>query len=348
MNLIKAILTKNPCYTSGRKIKPKGAVLHSIGCPQPNAKVLINDWNRTDYNRACVHAFVDANTGDIYQTLPWDHRGWHGGGSVNNTHVGVEMCEPDCIQYVPNSSRFTCSNAERAREMVRRTYNSSVELFAQLCKDHGWNPLVPGVIISHSEGYKMGVASNHGDPEHLWKGLGLPYTMDGFRKDVKAAMDGAQPSDSIKYRVQTGAYRDEKNAKAQVSLLKNAGFDCFIIFADGWHKIQIGAYSVYDNAKAHVEKLKKAGFDAIITTKGGEAVADSSPAPAPEAAKKEIKIDSTVRLRKGAKDFSGGSLASFVYGRDHKVLEINCDRVVITYKGVVVAAVRKSDLTVVD
>jgi hypothetical protein len=25
---------------------------------------------------------------------------------------------------------------------------------------------------------------------HLWKGLGLSYTMDGFRKDVKAAMDG--------------------------------------------------------------------------------------------------------------------------------------------------------------
>jgi hypothetical protein len=50
------------------------------------------------------------------------------------------------------------------------------------------NPLEDGVVISHSEGYKRGVASNHGDPVHLWKGLGLSYTMDGFRKDVKAAM----------------------------------------------------------------------------------------------------------------------------------------------------------------
>ena len=26
-------------------------------------------------------------------------RGWHGGGSSNNTHIGVEMCEPGCIKY---------------------------------------------------------------------------------------------------------------------------------------------------------------------------------------------------------------------------------------------------------
>ena len=44
--------------------------------------------------------FIDANTGDIYQTLPWNHRGWHGGGSSNNTHIGVEMCEPAAIKGV--------------------------------------------------------------------------------------------------------------------------------------------------------------------------------------------------------------------------------------------------------
>lgn len=25
-----------------------------------------------------------------------------------------------------------------------------------------------------------GIASNHGDPEHLWNGLGMGYTLDGF------------------------------------------------------------------------------------------------------------------------------------------------------------------------
>lgn len=66
------------------------------------------------------------------------------------------------------------------------------------------------------------------------------------------------------------------------------------------------------------------------------------------AAKKEIKVGNTVKVKKGAKTFTGGNLASFVYERNHKVKEINVDRVVITYNGIVVAAVRKSDLTLVD
>ena len=75
------------------------------------------------------------------------------------------------------------------------------------------------------------------------------------------------------------------------------------------------------------------------------AILNSELNPAP--VKKEIKVGSTVRLKKGAKTFQGGNLASFVYERDHQVKQINVDRVVITYNGIVVAAVRKSDLTVV-
>ena len=30
-----------------------------------------------------------------YQTLPWDHRGWHAGGSANDTHLSFEICEDD-------------------------------------------------------------------------------------------------------------------------------------------------------------------------------------------------------------------------------------------------------------
>ena len=57
---------------------------------------------------------------------------------------------------------------------------------------------------------------------------------------------------------------------------------------------------------------------------------------------------SVVRVKQGAKDYNGGGLASFVYTRDHIVSEVSGDRCVITYNGVVVAAVRKSDLTLVS
>ena len=187
MTLVESLLTKNPCYTAGRKIKVKGLMLHSIGCPQPSASVFVKNWNRADYDRACVHAFIDGNTGTVYQTLPWDHRGWHAGGAANNTHIGVEMCEPACIKYTGGAT-FTCSDPATAKAAVDRTYKAAVELFAMLCKQFNLDPLKDGVILSHKEGCARGIASNHGDPEHLWNQLGTGYTMNGFRAAVKAAM----------------------------------------------------------------------------------------------------------------------------------------------------------------
>lgn len=198
MEIIQAHLTKNPYWAKNKtptdpryreyqQHGPKGLVLHSIGCPQPSAMVLIKSWNDPGYTRACIHGFIDANTGTVYQTMPFNYRAPHAGGKATDTHIGIEMCEPDCIRYT-SGSNFACSNVPRAREMVRRTYLAAVELFAQICTDYGWNPMADGVIISHREGHERGIASNHDDPEHLWRGLGLGYTMDTFRKDVKAKM----------------------------------------------------------------------------------------------------------------------------------------------------------------
>lgn len=211
MAIISSYLTQNPCYKKNINYKsisspqeraryetfqkngPKGLMLHSVGCPQPSAKAFINMWNKSSYGDACVHAFIDANTGDIYQCLPWNYRAWHAGADANNTHIGVEMCEPDCIRYTSGSS-FTCSNLSRAKEMVTRTYNSAVTLFAMLCKQYNLNPQKDGVIISHAEGARRGIASNHGDPEHLWRQLNLPFTMNSFRADVAKAMGTVNPA----------------------------------------------------------------------------------------------------------------------------------------------------------
>jgi hypothetical protein len=59
----------------------------------------------------------------------------------------------------------------------------------------------------------------------------------------------------------------------------------------------------------------------------------------------KIKVGSSVKLKNGAKDYNGKSLAAFVFGRKHIVSEISGSRAVIKYGGVVVAAVKLSDLT---
>lgn len=193
MKIMEYLLTRNRCYQAAKQNTKGGLMLHSVGCPQPSAQAFINSWNNADKS-VCVHAFIDANTGDVYQTLPWEYRGWHCGsgpnGSGNNTHIGVEMCEPACIRYTGGAC-FTCSNVEEARAAVKRTYDSAVQLFAELCERFRFDPLADGVILSHEEGHKRGIASNHGDPVHLWDQLNMGYTMDGFRKAVKAAMSSA-------------------------------------------------------------------------------------------------------------------------------------------------------------
>lgn len=225
MNIVESFLTNNPCYTTNRKITVKGLMLHSVGCSQPNASVFIKNWNKTSHNTACVHAFIDGNSGDVYQTLPWNHRGWHGGGSSNNTHIGVEMCEPASIKYT-SGANFTVTNEQDAVAVATRTYNSAVQLFAKLCTDFNLNPLEKGVIVSHAEGYAQGIASNHADPTHLWKQLNLPFTMDGFRQAVYNEMNNGK---GVLYRLQVGAFRNKKNAENYRDKLKQQGIECFVV-----------------------------------------------------------------------------------------------------------------------
>ena len=225
MKLVESIMTRNPCYTAGRKITVKGLMLHSVGCPQPKASAFISSWNSPAHDTSCVHGFIDGNDGTVYQTLPWNHRGWHCGsgnkGSGNNTHIGVEMCEPACIRYTAGSN-FTCSDMATAKAVAKRTYEAAVELFTMLCKKYGLNPLEDGVIISHREGHSRGIASNHGDPEHLWAQLGMGYTMDGFRRAVKAAMGGASSGTDGYTKIMGNAVATAEQMKAYLKA-KNPG-----------------------------------------------------------------------------------------------------------------------------
>ena len=193
MNLKQNYLTQSGCYKAGKHITVKGLIIHSVGCPQPKADVFMKNWNRADAN-ACVHAIVEPD-GDVYQILPWNHRGWHCGGGANNTHIGVEMTEPATIRYTGGSKWTETGDGENTKNHVLATYKYAVELFAYLCSQYNLDPLADGVVISHSEGCRRGIASNHGDVEHLWSKFGL--SMEQFRKDIKAAMEGGSAADSL-------------------------------------------------------------------------------------------------------------------------------------------------------
>ena len=200
MKIIERFATNCPCYKNNQAAKalydsgddtrywrfqcrgPRGLMLHSVGCSQPRADVFAARWDRVDNHNAITHAVLQAD-GTVYQLLPWNYRAWHCGGSANDTHIGVEMTEPDTIRYPDDGdANFTVLDLEAARAQARGTYATARDLFAFLCDKYGLDPMTD--IISHNEGGKSGVASGHIDPEHLWRGLGMSYTMDGFRADV--------------------------------------------------------------------------------------------------------------------------------------------------------------------
>lgn len=241
MELIQKFVTKNPCWKNNVNAKalydsgvdkrywlfqqrgPQGGMLHSVGCAQPSALAFISRWDKESQDNVCVHGVIDANDGKVYQCLRWFYRGWHGGGSSNNTHIGVEMCESKYIRYLlPGEAgyspgKFQILDKAKAQADCKRAYSSAVELFAMLAAKYKWN--VDTDICSHKEGHYRGIASAHGDPEHYWKGLGMSYTMNGFRADVKKKM---KENDMTKAEVQTLIDESLKPTKQKVEQLVTA------------------------------------------------------------------------------------------------------------------------------
>ena len=134
-------------------------------------------WPNANMNDARVHYYVD----DInaWQNLEDTEVGWHAGDgssgkSANDTHISFEICEDGLDDP----------------DYFARAYREAVELTAMLCKQYGQDPLADGVVICHQEGYRRGIASNHGDVLHWFPRFGK--SMDDFRADVAAEL-GRRP-----------------------------------------------------------------------------------------------------------------------------------------------------------
>ena len=97
--------------------------------------------------------------------------------------------------------------------------------------------------------------------------------------------------------------------------------------------------SVAKNGKHQYHLIKTTG--STSTVYGWVDAADITKASA------SIAKGSKVKVNKGAKTYTGGSLASFVYSTVYTVMQIDGDRVVIGKDGVVTAAVNIKNLTLV-
>lgn len=193
MNLHKVLATESYVYKTKPSMIPAGIMVHSTGCNNPNLRryVAPDDgllgtpssvhWNQYYINGKVfttgVHAFIGKlkdGTIATYQVQEWNKRCNHAGlgtsgKSANANYISFEICEDDL----------------KSRTYFEAVYKEAVELCAYLCKIYKLDPLKN--IICHSEGYRKGIACNHGDVEHWFPKYGK--SMDQFRVDVYNEME---------------------------------------------------------------------------------------------------------------------------------------------------------------
>lgn len=190
MEIIQYYQTKNPCYISGRKIKPTGIVVHSTGANNPYLKRYVgpddgilgknqynNHWNKASANK-CVHAWIGkAEDGSVkvYQTLPWDYRCWGVGsgkkGSYNASHIQFEICEDN----------------KKDEAYYKEAFALAQQLCAYLCELYG---IKNENIVGHYEAHAAGYGSNHSDPKPWQKKH--KGSMAQYRADVNALVGGTE------------------------------------------------------------------------------------------------------------------------------------------------------------
>lgn len=248
------------------------------------------------------------------------NRSWCSSSSANDQRAVTIECASDKVApYTMNSA----------------VYNKLVDLCADICKRNGIKKLLWFADKNKSLSYEPAngeavltvhrwFANKSCPGDWLYNRLGDLAA----RVNAKLGSGGAAPQKhpDVLYRVQTGAFKNRDYAVALEAKVKKAGFDTCITFVDGLYKVQVGAYSKRDNATKQAAKLKAAGFDCFVTTNDTSASGSGSVAT--------IKEGSKVKVKPGAKTYTGGGVASFVYSGTYTVDELKGDRAVLDKNGI--------------
>lgn len=258
------------------------------------------------------------------------NRSWCSSSPENDQRAVTIECASDTTEP------YTMNNA---------VYNSLINLCVDICKRNGKSKLLwfgdkAKTLAYTPKANEMIITVHRWFANKSCPGDWLYARLGDLATKVTAKLGGNTSSSGTLYRVQVGAYSVKANADAQLAKVKAKGFDTYMVQVGNLYKIQVGAYGVKSNADNMLAKLKSMGFDAFITTEGGKAVSPTTTTT------KSIGVGSRVKLKSGAKTYTGGGIASFVYNNVYTVDELKGDRAVLDRKGIC-TPVNVNDLTLV-
>lgn len=267
----------------------KYIVIHDTGNTTDSAEGNANYFGGGD-RQASAHYFVDDDS--IVQVVEDVNAAWHCGDGHDKYGIG-------------NHNSLGIEMCRVNGTVTPTTEVNTIELVKYLMKKYG---VSINNVVRHYDASRKNCPSSFADNNWArWTAF-------------KAKLSTQPEASGALYRVQTGAFSIKANANGLAAKIKAQGFDTYIIQAEGYYKVQVGAYSQKANADDMMAKLKVAGYDAFITTNSG------TPASTPAAS---IQVGSKVKVRPGARSYTGGSVASWIYDNVYSVDELNGDRAVL-------------------
>lgn len=271
--------------------------------------------------------------GRISLSVEEKNRSWCSSSNANDQRAVTIECASDKTAPYAMTDAVYAALIDLCTDICKRNGKSKLLWFGDKNKTLSYEPKADEMIITVHRWF----ANKSCPGDWLYNRLG-----DLAAKVTSRLGGGSQQPSGTLYRVQTGAYKQKANADAQLAKVKAAGFDTYMVQADGLYKIQVGAYRKKANADAMVAKLKAAGFDTYITTEQGKAVSSSGSAAASLAVGDKVKLASNAPVYGSSTKFS-----SWVYSSTLYVREISGNRIVISTQktGAITGAVDKKYLT---
>lgn len=271
--------------------------------------------------------------GRISLSVEEKNRSWCSSSNANDQRAVTIECASDKTAPYAMTDAVYAALIDLCTDICKRNGKSKLLWFGDKNKTLSYEPKADEMIITVHRWF----ANKSCPGDWLYNRLG-----DLAAKVTSRLGGGSQQPSGTLYRVQTGAYKQKANADAQLAKVKAAGFDTYMVQADGLYKIQVGAYRKKANADPMAAKLKAAGFDTYITTEQGKAVSSSGSAAASLAVGDKVKLASNAPVYGSSTKFS-----SWVYSSTLYVREISGNRIVISTQktGAITGAVDKKYLT---
>ncbi len=196
------------------------------------------------------------------------NRSWCTSSKENDQRAVTIECASDRVEPYAMTDAVYAALIDLCTDICKRNGKKKLLWFGDKNKTLAYEPKADEMIITVHRWF----ANKSCPGDWLYNRLG------DIAAKVTSRLGGETPQPSPSgtlYRVQTGAYKNKANADSQLTKVKAAGFDTYMVQAGGLYKIQVGAFREKANADAMAAKLKAAGFDTYITTEQGEAVAAS-------------------------------------------------------------------------